>query len=162
MELQLCAWHWTGSRVSKIRSNTHKTKLYSEALSDSITEWLRAQALGSDCPGHCCWKEEWQVIHKKHFRFTIFSQFSSASRWRLFTEPKTRWKEYIRTPEIQNPSFTYICGTENWKGATWHMDHWDLSGHKAVQIQSPLPSLIITKESWLTWHSQHLVFLDWT
>lgn len=67
----MCAWHCTDSRVSKIRSDSHKNKPCSQGLSDSIREQLRAIS-GVRLPGHGGQREEWQVLHEKRFTSQSF------------------------------------------------------------------------------------------
>jgi hypothetical protein len=92
MELRLYAWHCTGTKILKIRSNTHKTKPFSWGLSDSITQLLRAQALGSDCLGS--WSLGGRTAGNSLKMFPLHNlfpiQLSFQMRW--FTEPKMVWK----------------------------------------------------------------------
>lgn len=110
----------SASRVSKIRSNSHKIKPYPWGLTDSITEWLRAYSLGSDCPGS--WSQEEGMagnsLKKKKKTFSLHNHFPIQLCFliEIIYWVQDQMKRISRTPEIQNIPYQYICGTENKEG----------------------------------------------
>lgn len=146
MGLLLCTWHCAASRVSKIRSSTRETKPYSGGLSDSITEWLRARALGSDCPGHGHQKEGWQVTHKKNI--PTWQSFPNSALLPdgvhlLSQRPNERVKSELLKSRMLLPHI--FVAQRTGEETKWSLHPWDLPSHRAGWLWGPSAGLFVTR-----------------